>query len=211
MSKVLTVDAILFGLLVFSGILSLYSFSLPLSQVFLEPGAVGSLAQQRERKRVWVGPELVYGVNLAFSLLVLVNTTQVHSNTMVELMVIIYTTRPLLGCVWDFPSEEHGSAFASSSLALNKVAPLVLMVGTNLPTLAKHDGQGRGRDAGRNHNGGHHAEGLLTVSHFSTSLFVGFSPMVVALGNDKLRRVKCQQEEIVEECRAPDTMGKKVK
>lgn len=39
-----------------------------------------------------------------------------------------------------------------------------------------------------NHNGGHHAEGLLTVSHFSTSLFVGFSPMVVALGNDKLRR-----------------------
>lgn len=92
---------------------------------------------------------LVYGVNLAFSLLVLVNTTQVHGNAMVELMVISCTTRPLLGCVWDFPSEEQGSAFASSSLALNKVAPLVLMVGTNLATLAKHDGQGRGRDAGR--------------------------------------------------------------
>uniref|UniRef100_A0A8C7TKL2 Uncharacterized protein n=1 Tax=Oncorhynchus mykiss TaxID=8022 RepID=A0A8C7TKL2_ONCMY len=193
MSKVLTVDAILFGLLVFSGILSsLYSFSLPLSQ----PGAVGSLAQQRERKRVWVGPELVYGVNLAFSLLVLVNTTQVHGNTMVELMVISYTTRPLLGCVWDFPSEEHGSAFASSFLALNKVAPLVL-----IGHQPGYTGQARRARQGeecreswavmwsvnaRNHNGGNHAEGLLTVSHFSTSLFVGFSPMVVALGNDNM-------------------------
>lgn len=33
-----------------------------------------------------------------------------------------------------------------------------------------------------NQNGGRHAEGLLTVAHFSASVFVGFSPMVVALG-----------------------------
>lgn len=142
------------------------------------------------------------------------------------------TTRPLLGCVWEFPSSEMGSAFASSSLALNEVLPLVLMVCTNLATLhalAKHirsvtSGVEPGethmevdkhvsteRKAAHvimslvslfvvcwvlqvaavtyyNHDRGHHAEGLLTVAHFSASLFVGFSPMVVALGHGKLRK-----------------------
>ncbi|XP_063072641.1 olfactory receptor class A-like protein 4 [Engraulis encrasicolus] len=201
---------------------------------------VGPLAQRRERRQVWAALALVWGVNLAFSLPALVYTTHVHGNATVELMVISCTTRPLLGCVWEFPTAEQGSAFASASLALNEVAPLVLMMGTNLATLhtlARHirsvtaiggggDGQPQhnqqqqgelGRHAASerkaggvimalvslfvvcwalqvaavthyNHDGGHHAEGLLTVSHFSASLFVGFSPMVVALGHGKLRR-----------------------
>lgn len=190
---------------------------------------VGPFAQRRERRQVWVALALVWGANLAFSLPALVYTTHVHGNATVELMVISCTTRPLLGCVWEFPSEEQGSAFASTSLALNEVAPLVLMMGTNMTTLltlARHirtvtaSEQQQGelarhvaseRKAGHvimalvslfvvcwalqvaavtyyNHDGGHHAEGLLTVSHFSASLFVGFSPMVVALGHGKLRR-----------------------
>nr|ALH06188.1 vomeronasal type-1 receptor 4 [Coilia nasus] len=192
---------------------------------------VGPLAQRRERQQVWLALALVWGANLAFSLPALVYTTHVHGNATVELMVISCTTRPLLGCVWEFPTEEQGSAFASASLALNEVVPLVLMMGTNLATLhtlARHIRSvtaaqqpqqqaelGRHvaseRKAGHvimalvslfvvcwalqvaavtyyNHNGGNHAEGLLTVSHFSASLFVGFSPMVVALGHGKLRR-----------------------
>lgn len=39
-----------------------------------------------------------------------------------------------------------------------------------------------------NYDGGVHAEGLLTVSQFSASVFVGFSPMVVALGHGKIRK-----------------------
>lgn len=39
-----------------------------------------------------------------------------------------------------------------------------------------------------NYDRGVHAEGLLTISQFSASVFVGFSPMVVALGHGKLRR-----------------------
>lgn len=39
-----------------------------------------------------------------------------------------------------------------------------------------------------NYNGGKHTEGLLTVSQFSSSVFGGFSPMVVALGHGKLRK-----------------------
>ncbi|XP_036386621.1 olfactory receptor class A-like protein 4 [Megalops cyprinoides] len=194
--------------------------------------AIGPLAQQRERQRVWVMLGLVWGANLAFSLPALVYTTHVHGNATVELMVISCTTRPLLGCVWEFPTEEQGAAFASASLALNEVAPLVLMVGTNLVTLhalAKHirsvtsSSEGGGahteldrhvaseRKAGHvimslvtlfvvcwalqvaavtyyNHDRGEHAEALLTVAHFSASLFVGFSPLVVALGHGKLRR-----------------------
>lgn len=192
----------------------------------------GPLAQQRERRRVWIVLGLVWGANLVFSLPALVYSTHVHGNATVELMVISCTTRPLLGCVWEFPSQEQGSAFASTSLAFNEVLPLVLMVCTNLATLhalAKHiravtSGAESGGTHGEldkhvsterkaahvimslvslfvvcwalqvaavtyyNHDGGHHAEGLLTVAHFSASLFVGFSPMVVALGHGKLRR-----------------------
>ncbi|XP_076125317.1 olfactory receptor class A-like protein 4 [Alosa pseudoharengus] len=194
---------------------------------------VGPLALQRERRQVWLALALVWGVNLAFSLPALVYTTHMHGNGTVELMVISCTTRPLLGCVWEFPSAEQGSAFASTSLALNEVVPLVLMMGTNLATLltlARHIRSVTASDAGKeqqqgelakhvaserkagqvimalvslfvvcwamqvaavtyyNHDGGHHAEGLLTVAQFSASLFVGFSPMVVALGHGKLRR-----------------------
>lgn len=194
--------------------------------------AFGPLALQRERRRVWIVLGLVWGANLAFSIPALVYSTHVHGNTTVELMVISCTTRPLLGCIWEFPTVEQGSAFASTSLALNEIFPLVLMVCTNLATLhalGKHiravtSGTESGGNHGEldkhvsserkaahvimmlvslfvvcwalqvaavtyyNHDGGHHAEGLLTVSHFSASLFVGFSPMVVALGHGKLRR-----------------------
>lgn len=214
----------------------------------------GPLAQQRERRRVWIVLGLVWGLNLAFSIPALVYSTHVHGNATVELMVISCTTRPLLGCIWEFPSDQQGSAFASASLALNEVLPLVLMIFTNLATLhalAKHiravtSGVESGGTHGEldkhvsterkaahvimslvslfvvcwalqvaavtyyNHDGGHHTEGLLTVAHFSASLFVGFSPMVVALGHGKLRRkimsmilrwfelVKCHRENKVD-------------
>ncbi|XP_056246038.1 olfactory receptor class A-like protein 4 [Seriola aureovittata] len=227
--------------------------------------AFGPLAQQRERRRIWIILGLVWGANLAFSIPALVYSTHVHGNATVELMVISCTTRPLLGCIWEFPSEQQGSAFASTSLALNEVLPLVLMVFTNLATLhalAKHiravtsGGESGGthgeldkhvsteRKAANvimslvslfvvcwalqvaavtyyNHDGGHHAEGLLTVAHFSASLFVGFSPMVVALGHGKLRRritnmilgcskdLKCASEDTDQGSKSPKTNGKK--
>lgn len=190
-------------------------------RLYAAPGAL-----RRERRRVWATLALVWGLNLAFSVPALVYSTHVHGNATVELMVISCTTRPLLGCVWEFPTAEQGSAFASASLALNEVLPLVLMVCTNLATLhalARHI-RAVASSAGEvdkhlsaerkaahvimllvslfvvcwvlqvaavtyyNHDGGHHAEGLLTVAHFSASVFVGFSPMVVALGHTKLRR-----------------------
>ncbi|AWP02834.1 putative C-X-C chemokine receptor type 3-like [Scophthalmus maximus] len=227
----------------------------------------GPLAHQRERRRVWIVLGLVWGANLAFSVPALVYSTHVHGNATVELMVISCTTRPLLGCIWEFPSTQQGSAFASTSLALNEVLPLVLMIFTNLATLhalAKHiravttGGESGGshgdldkhvtteRKAAHvimslvslfvvcwalqvaavtyyNHDGGHHAEGLLTVAHFSASLFVGFSPMVVALGHGKLRRrimsmilgwskaFKCPREVTEPASKSPKAKGNKGK
>uniref|UniRef100_A0A4W4HD75 G-protein coupled receptors family 1 profile domain-containing protein n=1 Tax=Electrophorus electricus TaxID=8005 RepID=A0A4W4HD75_ELEEL len=186
----------------------------------------GPLAQRRNRRRVWVVLALVWGANLAFSVPALIYTTHVHGNATTVLMVISCTTRPLLGCMWEFPTREQGSAFAFTSLVLNEVLPLLLMVSTNLATLrtlVKHirtvtaGGDTAGaqvsseRKAGHvivalvtlfvvswvmqvaavtyyNYDGGVHTEGLLTVSQFSASLFVGFSPLVVALGHSKLRQ-----------------------
>uniref|UniRef100_A0A3Q0SNN9 Olfactory receptor class A related 4 n=1 Tax=Amphilophus citrinellus TaxID=61819 RepID=A0A3Q0SNN9_AMPCI len=232
----------------------------------------GPLAVQRERQRVWIALGVVWGANLAFSVPALVYSTQVQGNATVEVMVISCTTRPLLGCIWEFPSKEQGTAFASISLALNEVLPLVLMVCTNLVTLhalAKHiravtsGGESGGtqrepeklgqtpyiqltseRKAAQvivslvslfvvcwvlqvaavtyyNHNRGRHAEGLLTVSHFSASVFVGFSPLVVALGHGKLRRkitsmilgwtqfLKCHSGGTEEWTKSPKATGKK--
>ncbi|XP_061584254.1 olfactory receptor class A-like protein 4 [Cololabis saira] len=229
--------------------------------------AFGPLALRRERRRVWIVLGLVWGANLVFSVPALVYSTHVHGNATVELMVISCTTRPLLGCIWEFPTNEQGSAFASASLALNEVFPLLLMVCTNLATLhalGKHiravtSGAESGGSHGEldkhvsserkaahvimslvslfvvcwalqvaavtyyNHDGGHHAEGLLTVSHFSASLFVGFSPMVVALGHGKLRRkiksmvlvwtkvLQCYSEDTAEDNKSLNITGKKEK
>ncbi|KAJ7999089.1 hypothetical protein DPEC_G00211790 [Dallia pectoralis] len=222
--------------------------------------AVGPLTQQRQRSRVRIALGLIWGLNLAFSLPALVYTTNATTNTTVEVMVISCTTRPLLGCVWRFPTEQQGLAFASASLALNEVAPLVLMVGTNLATLhvlsnhmrvvtstgqtGSHGEQDKHLASQRkaahvivslvtlfvvcwvmqvtavtyyNHNRGRHAETLLTVSHISASVFVGFSPLVVALGHSKLRkrivrtmagcadRTNSQQVVVAEEHKPQDT------
>ncbi|XP_076877895.1 olfactory receptor class A-like protein 4 [Brachyhypopomus gauderio] len=214
--------------------------------------SAGPSAQRRDRRRVWGVLALVWGANLAFSTPALVYTTHVKGNTSTALMVISCTTRPLLGCMWEFPSREQGSAFASTSLALNEVLPLLLMVSTNLATLrtlARHihavtAGGDRTaahvnseRKAGHvimalvalfvacwvmqvaavtyyNYDGGVHTEGLLTVSQFSASVFVGFSPLVVALGHSKLRqkimgmaqalRRSCSVNAVSEQKRAPE-------
>lgn len=187
--------------------------------------SMGPQGLRRERLRVCALLSAVWIANLLVSLPALVYTTHARGNATVEIMVISCTTRPLLGCVWQFPSERHGYAFASTSLVLNEVLPLILMLGTNLATLhalAKHIRAVSGggavephvsseRKAGHvimalvalfvscwvlqvaavtyyNHNGGKHVEVLLTIAHFSASLFVGFSPLVVALGHGKLRR-----------------------
>ncbi|KAK2821130.1 hypothetical protein Q7C36_020473 [Tachysurus vachellii] len=188
--------------------------------------AMGPMAYQKDHRRVVLALGLIWGGNLVFSLPAAIYSKHVSGNSTSEIMVISCNTRPLLGCMWEFPSKQEGTAFASISLALNEVLPMLLMVSTNLAilrVLAKHirivtTGVESGashvqmeRKAGHvimtlvllfivswvmqvaavtyyNYDRGVHAEGLLTISQFSASVFVGFSPMVVAFGHGKLRR-----------------------
>lgn len=83
--------------------------------------AMGPLAQQRDRRCVTLALGLVWGANLVFSLPATIYSIHVRGNATSELMVISCTTRPLLGCMWEFPSKEQGMAFASTSLVLNEV------------------------------------------------------------------------------------------
>lgn len=51
------------------------------------------------------------------------------------LMLVSSTTRPLLGCVWNFPSSYSGLAYATTSMVIHETIPIILMALTNLASL----------------------------------------------------------------------------
>ncbi|KAK1901275.1 Olfactory receptor class A-like protein 4 [Dissostichus eleginoides] len=51
------------------------------------------------------------------------------------LMLVSSTTRPLLGCVWNFPSSYSGLAYATTSMVIHETIPIILMAFTNLGSL----------------------------------------------------------------------------
>lgn len=83
--------------------------------------AMGPLQQLRDRRRVILAMGFVWGANLVFSIPAAIFSRHVKDNITSQLMVISCTTRPLLGCMWEFPSKEQGVVFATTSLALNEV------------------------------------------------------------------------------------------
>lgn len=50
-------------------------------------------------------------------------------------MLVSSTTRPLLGCVWNFPSSYSGLAYATTSMVIHESLPIILMSITNLGSL----------------------------------------------------------------------------
>lgn len=50
-------------------------------------------------------------------------------------MLVSSTTRPLLGCLWDFPSTYSGLVFATTSMVIHEVIPIVFMSTANLGSL----------------------------------------------------------------------------
>jgi len=51
------------------------------------------------------------------------------------LMLVSSATRPLLGCVWNFPSSYSGLAYATTSMVIHEAIPIILMAFTNLGSL----------------------------------------------------------------------------
>ncbi|MCI4391876.1 hypothetical protein PGIGA_G00139470 [Pangasianodon gigas] len=78
---------------------------------------------------------LIWTLNLLYSVPGFVYSTNGGKNASETLMLVSSTTRPLLGCLWDFPSTYSGLVFATTSMAIHEVIPLILMITTNLGSL----------------------------------------------------------------------------
>lgn len=62
-------------------------------------------------------------------------------------MLVSSTTRPLLGCVWNFPSTYSGLAYATTSIVIHETIPIILMAFTNLGSLYTLYTHGRTRSS----------------------------------------------------------------
>ncbi|KAK7916666.1 hypothetical protein WMY93_012427 [Mugilogobius chulae] len=78
-------------------------------------------------------------INMSLSNLlvsVMRNTLLIISDVGLQtLMLVSSTTRPLLGCVWNFPSRFSGLAYATTSMVIHETIPIILMALTNLASL----------------------------------------------------------------------------
>ncbi|XP_076866043.1 olfactory receptor class A-like protein 4 isoform X2 [Brachyhypopomus gauderio] len=82
-----------------------------------------------------MGFGVIWTFNLIYSLPAFVYSTKGDKNSTETLMLVSSTTRPLLGCLWDFPSVSSGLVFATTSMVIHEIIPIVLMSGTNLGSL----------------------------------------------------------------------------
>ncbi|XP_058486971.1 olfactory receptor class A-like protein 4 [Solea solea] len=78
---------------------------------------------------------LIWLLNFVYSIPALVFSTNGDVNTTETLMLVSSTTRPLLGCVWNFPSTYSGLAYATTSVVIHETIPVILMAFTNLGSL----------------------------------------------------------------------------
>lgn len=63
------------------------------------------------------------------------------------LMLVSSTTRPLLGCVWNFATSYSGLAYATTSMVIHETLPIILMAFTNLGSLYTLYSHGRIRSS----------------------------------------------------------------
>ncbi|XP_023810428.1 uncharacterized protein LOC101159247 [Oryzias latipes] len=87
----------------------------------------------------------IWILNLLYSIPAHIFSTNGNANSTETLMLISSTTRPLLGCVWNFPSSYSGLAYATTSMVIHETLPIVLMTVTNLSSLYTLHTYGRTR------------------------------------------------------------------
>nr|XP_019957044.1 PREDICTED: uncharacterized protein LOC109638492 [Paralichthys olivaceus] len=78
---------------------------------------------------------LIWLLNFIYSIPAHIFSTNGDMNTTETLMLVSSTTRPLLGCVWNFPSTYSGLAYATTSIVIHETIPIILMAFTNLGSL----------------------------------------------------------------------------
>uniref|UniRef100_A0A672JES2 Vomeronasal type-1 receptor n=2 Tax=Salarias fasciatus TaxID=181472 RepID=A0A672JES2_SALFA len=78
---------------------------------------------------------LIWLLNYFYSIPAHIFSTNGNMNSTETLMLVSSTTRPLLGCVWNFPSNRSGLAYATTSMVIHETIPIILMAITNLSSL----------------------------------------------------------------------------
>ncbi|XP_056292687.1 olfactory receptor class A-like protein 4 [Pseudoliparis swirei] len=76
---------------------------------------------------------LIWLLNFIYSIPAHIFSTNVNSTE--TLMLVSSATRPLLGCVWNFPSSSSGLAYATTSMVIHEAIPIILKAFTNLGSL----------------------------------------------------------------------------
>ncbi|KAG8007808.1 hypothetical protein GBF38_013498 [Nibea albiflora] len=90
---------------------------------------------------------LIWLLNFIYSIPAHIFSTSGNENSTETLMLVSSTTRPLLGCVWNFPSSYSGLAYATTSMVIHETIPIILMAFTNLGSLYTLYNHGRVRSS----------------------------------------------------------------
>ncbi|XP_037108848.1 olfactory receptor class A-like protein 4 [Syngnathus acus] len=78
---------------------------------------------------------IIWFLNFLYSIPAYIFSTNGNVNTTETLMLVSSTTRPLLGCVWNFPYSFSGLSYATTSMVIHETIPIILMVFTNVCSL----------------------------------------------------------------------------
>uniref|UniRef100_A0A673ZDT2 Olfactory receptor class A-like protein 4 n=1 Tax=Salmo trutta TaxID=8032 RepID=A0A673ZDT2_SALTR len=115
-----------------------------LRRVAPSPGTVHG--PRRPPKTLLISLGLIWFLNLIYAIPAHIYSTKGNNNSTETLMLVSSTTRPLLGCVWNFPSSYNGLAYATTSMVIHEILPIILMAITNLGSLYTLYTHGRTRN-----------------------------------------------------------------
>ncbi|XP_075183442.1 olfactory receptor class A-like protein 4 [Anomaloglossus baeobatrachus] len=73
--------------------------------------------------------------NCLFCIPALLYTDRIQANATFSVQLIGTSTKPVLGCVWNFPTPYVNLVFVTSSLVIHEVIPVILMAITNISSL----------------------------------------------------------------------------
>uniref|UniRef100_A0A3B4U285 Vomeronasal type-1 receptor n=1 Tax=Seriola dumerili TaxID=41447 RepID=A0A3B4U285_SERDU len=96
---------------------------------------IGNVHGPRGAPKLLLSLGFIWLLNFIYSIPAYVFSTNGGVNTTETLMLVSSTTRPLLGCVWNFPSSHSGLAYATTSMVIHESVPIILMAFTNLGSL----------------------------------------------------------------------------
>ncbi|XP_078095877.1 olfactory receptor class A-like protein 4 [Mustelus asterias] len=93
------------------------------------------LERLNERRNVVKALVVEWALSLVYAGFALPYSSNSRNNSTNNVMVISSTIRPLLGCVWTFPTESSGLAYTLVSVVIHEAIPVSLMVFANTATL----------------------------------------------------------------------------